>query len=35
ESAENVTTNKQDSSSTSTDSIETFQLDFHRVHVHF
>ncbi|CAF3958560.1 unnamed protein product [Rotaria sp. Silwood1] len=35
ESAENVTTNKQDSSTTSTDSIETFQLDFYRVHVHF
>ncbi|CAF5041440.1 unnamed protein product, partial [Rotaria sp. Silwood1] len=35
ESAENVTTKKQDSSTTSTDSIETFQLDFHRVHVHF
>ncbi|CAF2837154.1 unnamed protein product, partial [Rotaria sp. Silwood2] len=35
ESAENITTNKQDSPTTSTDSIETFQLDFYHVHVHF
>ncbi|CAF3801091.1 unnamed protein product [Rotaria sordida] len=35
ESAENITTNKQASSATSTNSIETFQLDFYRVDVHF
>ncbi|CAF4806629.1 unnamed protein product [Rotaria socialis] len=33
--AENDTTNKQASSTTCTDSIETFQLNFYRVHVHF
>ncbi|CAF1982207.1 unnamed protein product, partial [Rotaria magnacalcarata] len=33
--AENDTTNKQASSTTSTESIATFQLDFYRVNVHF
>ncbi|CAF2085152.1 unnamed protein product, partial [Rotaria magnacalcarata] len=35
EPAENDTTNTQASSTTSTVSIETFQLNFYRVHVHF